>query len=265
MRIYKMIDEELQLDLGYIEYFEKENSYIIELFDYLDEWTAPLLFAKNVIEKNFTILREQALAFIKERTIPNTRQNISDILSNSKLKEYNEMKLLDITKGRCSQDNIYFVEEATIPQMIESRLGKTLIDCVMLDNFIVLCFFADETIRKIDFSEYADNSDIKKIISNRDLFESGKVSTGGYILTFNESIDIPASFLYDKGVLIPLKPSDFGRFIEGNVLDTSDACDILECSRQNLSYLIAKGALQPFKVNVKGNLYLKGNVLKNKW
>ena len=97
------------------------------------------------------------------------------------------------------------------------------------------------------------------------MFKSGKIATGGYILTFNDNIDIAASFLYEQGILIPLKPSDFRRFVESNVLDTSDCCSILECSRQNISYLVSKGSLISFKDNVKGNLYQKGNVLKNKW
>jgi hypothetical protein len=45
------------------------------------------------------------------------------------------------------------------------------------------------------------------------------------------------------------------------MLDTSGASDVLLCSRQNLAYLVRKGELIPVREEVKGNLYLKGDVL----
>ena len=36
---------------------------------------------------------------------------------------------------------------------------------------------------------------------------------------------------------------------------------MLECSRQNLAYMLNKDILKPIKEDVKGNLYLKGDVL----
>ena len=35
---------------------------------------------------------------------------------------------------------------------------------------------------------------------------------------------------------------------------------ILDCTRQNLSYMVNKGSLKPVKEDVKGNLYQKGNL-----
>ena len=54
------------------------------------------------------------------------------------------------------------------------------------------------------------------------MFQSGKVGTGGYSVTFNDSIDIPAAILYESGVYIPLKLKDFIAFVQKNILDTSD-------------------------------------------
>lgn len=71
--------------------------------------------------------------------------------------------------------------------------------------------------------------------------------------------------LYSNGKLIPLEYKDFISFAKKNLLDTASACDELDCSRQNLSYMVKQGQLTPVKENVKGNLYLKGDVLKNKW
>ena len=102
-------------------------------------------------------------------------------------------------------------------------------------------------------------------MSNKSLFESGKVGTGGYSVTFNDSIDIPAAVLYEAGESIPLKLKDFVSFVQRNILDTTDSCNILECTRQNIAYMVKQQQLTPIKEEVKGNLYLKGEVLNNKW
>lgn len=88
---------------------------------------------------------------------------------------------------------------------------------------------------------------------------------GGYSVTFNVSIDIPATVLYEAGEYIPLKRTGFIAFVQNNILDTSDSCNILECSRQNVAYMVKQQQLVPIKEEVKGNLYLKGDILKNKW
>ncbi|MBE5823263.1 MAG: DNA-binding protein [Butyrivibrio sp.] len=58
---------------------------------------------------------------------------------------------------------------------------------------------------------------------------------------------------------------DFLSFTKYNIVDTSDSCMILECSRQNLAYMVKQEQLTPLKEDVKGNLYLKKDVLKLRW
>ena len=48
MKIFQIIDEENALLAGILLYYEKAKTCIIELPEYLDEWTAPLLFASYV-------------------------------------------------------------------------------------------------------------------------------------------------------------------------------------------------------------------------
>ena len=43
MKIFQIIDEENALLAGILLYYEKAKTCIIELPEYLDEWTAPLL------------------------------------------------------------------------------------------------------------------------------------------------------------------------------------------------------------------------------
>jgi len=45
-----------------------------------------------------------------------------------------------------------------------------------------------------------------------------------------------------------------------NIVDTTKACDMLQCSRQNLAYLVKEEKLKPVYGGTKENLYLKGEV-----
>ena len=87
------------------------------------------------------------------------------------------------------------------------------------------------------------------------------VGTGGYSITFDNSIDIASHLLYKKGLELPLSVNDFISFAKRGLVDTSEACEILECSRQNLSYMINNDQINCIKKNVRGNLFLKGEIL----
>ena len=265
MKIFEILDKENEISIGVLLYYEKEGTYIIELQEYLDEWTAPLLFACYVRKKIYTIPREISFLWVKERVIPSGRQNISDILAHHKLKSYDEMKLLEISEGRCSQDSLFIKKIEKLPGYVVERTKKNLMECVISGDHSLLCFFADDTIKKVDITQLAYVEGMDKVLRNKSLFQSGKVGTGGYSVTFNDSIDIPAAILYESGVYIPLKLKDFIAFVQNNILDTSDSCNILECSRQNISYLVKQQQLVPVREEVRGNLYLKGEVLNHKW
>ena len=265
MRIYEILDSENEMSVGILQYYEKEQTYIIELQEYLDEWSAPLLFTSYVKKNIYTIPRDISFLWVKERVIPSGRQNIKAILDTHKLAKYDEMKMLEISAGKCSQDSLYIKKLDELPEFIVKRRKKNLVDCVICEENTVLCFFEDETVKKVSLGQIEKVDGVDKVMRNLALFESGKVGTGGYCITFNDSIDIPSYVLYNVENSLPLKKKDFDNFINKNILDTSEICDILECTRQNVSYMLRKGLISPVKAEVKGNLYLKGDVLKNKW
>jgi len=97
------------------------------------------------------------------------------------------------------------------------------------------------------------------------VYQSGKVGTDGYFITFNDSLDIPSGILHDAGITIPLSMNEFKTFVQQNILDTTESCNMLECSRQNISYMVNQEQLVPIKEDVRGNLYLKGDVLRMMW
>ncbi|WP_035793702.1 hypothetical protein [Butyrivibrio sp. AE3006] len=277
MKIYEIVDEGNNISIGVLLFYEKERTFIIELQEGLDEWTAPLLLTSYVKKGIHTIPRDISLLWVKERIIPSGRQNIGSILNTHRLKEYDEMRFLELSNGRCSQDSLYIKKLDELPTYVINRQNRNLSDCTPIRDSSLLCFFADNTVRKTNLGNLFETKDkvidiypsikseIDKILRYPDLFSSCKVGTGGYFVSFNDSIDIPSSLLYDTGELIPLTPDDFFSFAKKNLLDTTQCCDILECSRQNISYMVQQGQLSPIKENVKGNLYSYGEVLKNKW
>lgn len=54
------------------------------------------------------------------------------------------------------------------------------------------------------------------------------------------------------------------RFINDEIVNTSEALDILGCSRQNLNMMIKKEKITPIKEMVRDRLFFKDDVLKSK-
>ncbi len=260
MKIFELIDDEANVSIGCLLYYEKEKSFIIELTDTLTEWTAPLLFAEAIKQNRFTISRELSLLWVKERIIPSGRQNISSILANAHLSTYSEIDFLERSKGKCSQDHIFLRRVDSLPEFVMKRMQRNLKECVPCGENGLLCFFNDGTVRKNDLHELRQIDGIEKIISNESVLQSGHIVAGGYCVTFNEVIDISSSLLYDSGISVPLSLDDFLCFVKNNMVDSTQGGAILECSRQNLAYLVSKNKLIPVKREVKGNLYTKGNI-----
>lgn len=265
MKAFEIFDEENFLSIGTLIYYEKIKKFVIELQDYLDEWTAPLLLSSFVKRGEFTIPSEISFLWVKERLIPSGRQNINDILKRHKLNEYSEIAFLEKSSGRCSQDNICVKKLETLPEYVLDRAKTNIVECVALDNFNILVVFADGVIKKIDLSEPLNCDDLEKVIENKALFETLKISAGGYAVEFNNSIEISARLLYKEGKVIPLTLKDLLHFVNKSVADTSSVSRILGCSRQNISYLVSEEKLNPIKENVKGNLYLMGDIIRNSW
>jgi len=265
MKVYEIFDKESNNIIGCLMYFEREKSFIIELQDNLDEWTAPLLFMNLVKKGTFTINREMSFVWVNERIIPSGRQNIDCILANAKMTAYDEMTLLDKSKGECSQDNFCIRPLKIIPKFVKERMKQNIIECVICGDYSLLCFFEDGKVKKINLNKVDDEEEekkIKKITSNSSLYKSGHIAAGGYCVTFNDTIDIDARKLYTHGFEIPISLSDFVSFVDSNIVDATGCCSILECSRQNLVNYLSKNVLLPLKKDMKGNLYSKGNIFR---
>ncbi|MBJ7945071.1 DNA-binding protein [Bacillus cereus group sp. N24] len=54
------------------------------------------------------------------------------------------------------------------------------------------------------------------------------------------------------------------RFIQEEIVNTSEALEILGCSRQNLNVMVQKEKVKPIKEMARDRLYFKEDILENK-
>lgn len=265
MKSYAIYDEDLDRKnaIGYLFYYEKAQEFIIELCEDLEEWDAPILFQKLVREGIYTVPKEISLLWVQERVIPSGRQNIGLILKNHKLKEYSEMALLVLSNGKSSQDGCYIkqVTEDELPKAIIERTRENVTDCFPSDGGQIICMFRNGTVRKVDLSKLVNKySDIVYVLENEKLRNNVKVGVGGYSIVFDKYFEISARDLRHAGELLPLTPDDFYEFVRRNIVNTTKACDILQCTRQNLFYLSKQGKIAPIVNGSKENLYKRCDI-----
>ena len=265
MKSYAIYDEELNRNtaIGYLFYYEKAEGFIIELCSDLDEWEAPLLFQGLVRQGMYTIPHKISLMWVQERVIPSGRQNIGSILKNHKLQVYSEMALLRLSKGRCTQDSCYIeeVDADSIPQEIMERSKGNVIECFPTGDGQLICMFRDNISMKVSLDNLVDKyKDVYYVLKNRELLESVKVGIGGYSIVFNDSIEVSVFDLRLVGKALPVTADDLYGFVRRNVVDTTQVCDMMQCSRQNLSYMVNEGKIIPLIVGERTNLYTRGSV-----
>ena len=265
MKSYAIYDEDLdwKKPIGYLLYYEKAKSFIIELCEELDEWEAPLLFQGLVNKGIYTVPADISLMWVKERIIPSGRQNIGMILKNHKLKEYSEMAFLAMNKGRCIQDECYIkqITEDEIPEDIKKRRSRNVAECFMTEDGGLLCMFKDDIVMKVDLEKLTGKyKKLLYILKNKEWREQIKLGAGGYSVVFNEQVEVMSSDLRDNGIQIPLTTNDFYNFIQRNVVSTSVVCEMMQCSRQNLAHMVKEDKIQPIISGTKENLYVKGQV-----
>ena len=270
MKIFAIRDEsaEVQKDLAYLLYYEIEKHFYIELPDDADPWETPLLIDSFAKRGEKTINSYWSQIWVQQRIIPTDRQNLGEILRDNGLKEYDEFDLLMLAMGRCAQDDYYLVplNENELPKEIIKRFATKIEDVLPLDNYCLLVFFRDGTVKKCDLYAYFEKTNAFHILLKKpEYFMSVQMMTGGYGVAWDINMVVTDSALYRIGKKVPLTVSDFRNFVVQRVINAAEAAEILNCSRQNLSDLTKRGKLHPIKSSEKNTLYLKSEVLKRSW
>lgn len=270
MKIYAIRDEsaEVQKDLAYLFYYEIEKQFYIELPENADPWETPLLLDSFAKRNEMTVNSYWALMWVQQRIVPTDRQNIGEILRDNGLKEYDEYKLLMLAMGRCAQDDYYLVplDENELPEEIIKRYATRVEDILPLEDYSLLVFFRDGAVKKCDLkTHFEETKPFDILLKKPEYFDSVRIQTGGYGVTWDVNMNISDTVLYQMGKRVPLSMADFKNFVAQRVINATEAAEILDCSRQNVIDLTKRDKLHPIKSSEKSTLYLKSEVLKRNW
>ncbi len=270
MKIFAIRDETDRggKDLAWLLYYEKEKRFYIELPDSADEWDTPLLLASFLKKGERTVNSYWSELWVRQRIVPSDRQNIGQVLRDNKLERYDPFDLLMLSKGRCAQDDYYLapLEEEALPVELRRRFQTKLEDVVPLEDFGLLTFFRDGTVRRCGLERYFEEHRAFSVLFKKpEIFSTVQLQPGGYGVTWDAQLSIPDTVLYRQGRAVPLTAADFRSFVTHRVVNAAEAAELLDCSRQNINDLTRKGKLHPIKATEKNTLYLKSEVLRRKW
>lgn len=270
MKIFAIRDElELQsMDLAYLVYYEGEKRFYIELPDDADPWETPLLLSSFVERGERTVNAYWSKLWVQQRIVPSDRQNLGQILRDNGLSEYDEYDLLMLSMGRCAQDDYYLVPmaESDLPILLINRFQKKVEDVIPLPEKHLLVFFRNGVVRKCDVQALLKkDAAFLPLLSNDVLYNTVSVQAGGYGVCWGENLNLSDHQLYENGEMIPLSLDDFRSFVENRIVNTAEAAELLECSRQNIEDLIRRNKLHPIKATPKNKLFLKNEISQRKW
>ena len=267
MRIFAIKDDTLPKDtvLGYLIYHEPSRSFYIELPDSADSWNLPLLLSSFADHGEYSINSAWSRRFVQQRIGPQDRQNIGQILIDNGLSEYDEFSLLMLSMGRCEQDDCYLEEVSAeqIPDFLSARWKTKVDEVVPLECPSLLVFFRNGVSKITDVREIAPSS-AEPYLANQVRFNTVEVQPDGFGVYWNEQAMIAHRDLYSHGVTVPLSLKDLHRFVQDRIVSASEACSILDCSRQNIDDLMRRDKLHPIRTDAKYKLFSKAEVMQRK-
>ena len=268
MRIFAIKDADLNnKTVAYLLYYELSRAFYIELPEKADEWETPLLLSALLKKGQHTINSYWSLEWVRQRIVPQDRQNIGQVLRENGLKSYDEFDLLMLSMGRCAQDNCFLSEICAneLPLEVSKRWKIKIEDVLPLKDRSLLVFFRNGAVKKCFLSNLIqDNPQLTGILGKADIFNKVEVQPDGYGISWNESTLISNKTLYECGIDVPLTLDDFICFIENRVINSAQAGKLLDCSRQNIDDLVKRGKLHPIRTDNKNTMFLRNEVVQRK-
>lgn len=271
MNAYALRDDYIgDKNLAYIFHSPSSRNWNIEIADDIGEWDLPCLLDHFAREGIRTIGSYWSREFVRSRIVPPDRQNLGTILKDNRLTEYDEFKLFLISDGRCAQDDCYIVsiKEEQIPNEIIRRQNRYLDSTVIADNGILVTLNSGD-VYYIDLpgsGTFSSSSSFDTQRYDRLLAyvrRTGRLTPDfrGCGIAFNESEFISAEDLLKQGHLLPVSSKFLREYASSQIISTKDACEILNCSRQNLDDLVKRGRLTPAPINATCRMYYKSDII----
>ncbi len=110
--------------------------------------------------------------------------------------------LLMLSKGRCAQDDYYLapLEEEALPTELRRRFQTKLEDVVPLEDFGLLTFFRDGTVRRCGLRRYfEEHRAFSVLLKKPELFSTVQLQPGGYGVTWDAQLSVPDTVYIGRG------------------------------------------------------------------
>lgn len=267
MKVFAVKDEIMpeEMILGYLIYYENSKSFYLELADGIDPWDAPPVLSAFVERGECSIDRRWSLRWVQQRVVPRDRQNIGQILRENNLKEYDEFSLLTLSMGRCEQDDFYLEEVPAdpLPDLLSRRWQTKIADVSPMEAPKLLVFFRNGAAKIVDI-QAMNLTMCEPFLVSQDRFNTVEVQPDGYGVYWNDRAMISHRKLYAHGVSVPLTQQDLHQYVQTRLVSASEACRILECSRQNIDDLMRRDKLHSIRTDAKYKLFSKTEVMQRK-
>jgi hypothetical protein len=280
MRAYAIRDASIDksCDLAWLLYYEREETFHIEISESVDEWEAPLILSSFVKRGVRALDPYWSRVWVEQRIVPRDRQNLGMILKDNGLKEYDSHRLLVLADGRCAQDECFIVplKAESFPPELRRRLAVTL-SCIVPTPDRTLLFYRDGLVGSIsdtvlqELPYTRDSGESCAVDSDRDRLERRlrlyqehltrlTMQAGGHGITVADDGHIPAGVLRSYATPIPVTATDFKTYLQQELIDTAEAARIMGCTRQNIQDLVRRGRIKPV-VTLRNNfLFLRSEL-----
>ena len=269
MKVYKIIDDFVGTSpIAFLCYYEKSRTFAIEISPEIPTNELPIFFSGFAGKGIMSVDMEWSKRWVKERVIPEDRQNLGTILRENKIADYDLMKLLEKACGRSAQDDCALIaaKSSDMPLWFSERQNKKVRMVFALSGYRIIVSFRDGTSRIINLSmRINEDRTFKTLENNRYLFESVRVQPGGNGICWSDWLYISAPELYTEGTAIEISADEIGAIIEREIMDTYAVCSELGCTRQYVDKLVRDGQLPFLQRNGKSRLYYRSDVERLNW
>jgi len=110
MRRQFLITDKAGTDFGILTYAADTRVWHIEINPERTWDDTPLSLALHIKQGIYSLNERQSLEWVRDRIVPPNRQNINQLLGALGITEYDELVLIQHTKGVSTNDNLFLVE-----------------------------------------------------------------------------------------------------------------------------------------------------------
>ncbi|MBR1759044.1 MAG: hypothetical protein IJ744_10035 [Lachnospiraceae bacterium] len=264
MKLYAIKDaERAGFLIGYLLYFPNRKDFFIEISEDLAEEEAPIFFDSFLRRGKRMVHTDWSKKWVQQRIIPPDRQNIAGILKEWGWKEYDEFRFLTAASGRCAQDEMYLeeIDLSVCPKQIGETALRTCKEVIPLKNRRLILLHRNDTAGIVDLTSWIEEEPERgRLQYDTAMFHEARLRAGGREISWRDNLWITLEELEKMETLLPFSCEELEQGFLGRLMETDEVCKTIDCTRQNVDYLIRKGKLHPVKKGARLTLFARGEV-----